>query len=132
MLYLGIFRLKFGKLLSHLKSEAWNFSECKISCKAKASLNLGVKKPYLGLFELKFEENIVMFKIRTLKLVKYQIVTNSVNFDIAPAFSEGLGPGTAYKVCLNFPLQNIHIRNNINTCKWCFGWTNIFVFIKDS
>ena len=74
----------------------------------------------MGLFELKFEENIVMFKIRTLKLVKYQIVTNSVNFGIVPAFSEGLDPGTAYKVCLNFPLQNIHIPNNINTCIWCF------------
>ena len=38
--------------------------------------------PYLGIFVLEFENNIVIFEINTLKFVKYESLTHTVNFGI--------------------------------------------------
>ena len=56
-----------------------------------------------------FHFNIVIFEISTLKVVKNEFLTHTVNFDIGSAFSKGrgsafsegpgLGPGPLYKVC---------------------------------
>ena len=55
--------------------------------------------PYLGIFGLEFINNIVRFEISTLKFVKNESLTHTVNFGIGFAFSEGPGPGSLYKVC---------------------------------
>ena len=64
---------------------------------------------YLGIIGIEFLKNIVIFEISTLKLVKNEFLTRTVNFDIGSAFSKGLGstlseglgpgPGPLYKVC---------------------------------
>ena len=63
-------------------------------------LNLGPKTPDFSIFGLEFENNIVIFEISTLKFVKNESSTHTVNFGIGPAFSEGpaLGPSSLYKV----------------------------------
>ena len=60
-------------LLSYLKSASSNLSICKISW--KKYLNLGQKMPDLGIFGLEFENNFVIFEIRTLKFVYLQNFT---------------------------------------------------------
>ena len=47
---LGVFRLKFETLLSHSKSETWNFSECKTSCKTKKIFKGGSKNALIRHF----------------------------------------------------------------------------------
>ena len=58
--------------------------------------------PYLGIFGLEFQKTIVIFEISTLKSVKTEFLTHTVNFGIGSAFSEcsGPGPGLLYIVCL--------------------------------
>ena len=50
-----------------------------------------------------FKNTIVIFEISTLKFVKTDSLTRTVNFGIGSAFSEGPGPGPGpgplYKVC---------------------------------
>ena len=50
--------------------------------------------PYLGIFGLEFENNIVIFEISTLKFVISESLSHTVNFGIGSAFSEG--PGSAF------------------------------------
>ena len=50
------------KLLSYLK--LGKISQQKLGC-----LNLGAKMPYLGIFELEFQNTIVIFEISTLQFV---------------------------------------------------------------
>ena len=72
MPYLGIFELRFEKLLSCLRSTRLNWSNCKISQKEKTKqkwLNLEPKMPYLAIFGLEFEKAIVIFEISTLEFV---------------------------------------------------------------
>ena len=64
---------------------------------------------YLGIFRLEFQKTIIIFEISTLKLVKNESLTHTVNFGIGSAFSKGLGSafsedpglglGPLYKVC---------------------------------
>ena len=54
---------------------------------------------YLSIFGLEFLKTIVIFEISTLKFVKHESLTHSMNFGIGSVFSEGLGPGPLYKVC---------------------------------
>ena len=42
--------------------------------------------PDLGIFRLEFQKTIVIFEISTLKFVKYESLTDTVNFGIGPAF----------------------------------------------
>ena len=44
--------------------------------------------PYLGTFGLEFEKAIVMSEISTLKCLKYESLTHTVNFGIGSAFSK--------------------------------------------
>ena len=57
--------------------------------------------PYLGIFGLEFENNIVIFEISTLKFDISESLSHTVNFGIGSAFSEGLGPSLdpLYTVC---------------------------------
>ena len=65
--------------------------------------------PFLGIFELEFENNTVIFEISTLKFVISESLSHTVDFSIGSAFSkgpgsacsEGAGPGPCplYKVC---------------------------------
>ena len=63
--------------------------------------------PCLGTFGLEFEKAIVISEISTLKFLKKESLTHTVNFSIGKVFSkgpvsgssEGLGPGPLYKVC---------------------------------
>ena len=65
-----------------------------------------------GYFWIRILKKIfVIFEISTLKFVKYESLTHTVNFGIGSAFSEGPdpgpGPGTLYKVCpLKVDLKN--------------------------
>ena len=84
----------FKKVLSYLKSASWNLSTCKTSRKYKnpqiwekfrkfsvkqKCLNLGLKLPYLGIFDQKcliwvisvknFKKTIVIFEISTFEFV---------------------------------------------------------------
>ena len=63
------FRLALKKLLSHLKSAPSNFSNCQNFVKKLKCLNLGPKLPYLNIFGLDFENNIVIFEISTLEFI---------------------------------------------------------------
>ena len=49
--------------------------------------------PDLGIFGVEFLKGIVIFEISTLKFVKAESLTHTVNFGIGSAFSEGSGPG---------------------------------------
>ena len=59
--------------------------------------------PYLGICGLKFKKTIVIFEMSTLKFVKNESLTHTVNFGVGSAFSKvpgsafsegpGLGPG---------------------------------------
>ena len=44
--------------------------------------------PYLGTFGLEFEKAIAMSEISTLKCLKYESLTHTVNFGIGSAFSK--------------------------------------------
>ena len=65
--------------------------------------------PYLGIFGLNQKKTIVIFEIGTLRFLKYEYLTHTVNFGIGSpfskgprsAFSEGPGPGRGpiYKIC---------------------------------
>ena len=57
--------------------------------------------PYLGTFGQELIKTIIIFEITTLKFVKNESLTQTVNFGIGSAFSEGPGPGPGplYKVC---------------------------------
>ena len=65
--------------------------------------------PFLGIFELEFENNTVIFEISTLKFVISESLSHIVDFSIGSAFSkgpgsacsEGPGPGPCplFKVC---------------------------------
>ena len=67
------------------------------------------KIPEVGIFGLEFLKTIDIFEIRTLKFVKNESLTHTVNFGIGSAFSKGPGstffddprpgPGPLYKVC---------------------------------
>ena len=54
--------------------------------KKQKCLNLGLNMPDLGIFRLEFQKTIVIFEISTLKFVKYESLTDTVNFGIGPAF----------------------------------------------
>ena len=58
--------------------------------------------PYLHIFGLKLQKIIVIFEVSTLKFVKNESLTHTVNFGVASTFSECLdpGPGPLYKVSL--------------------------------
>ena len=43
--------------------------------------------PYLGIFGLDFFKTIVIFEISTLKFIKNESLTHTVNFGIGSAFS---------------------------------------------
>ena len=45
--------------------------------------------PCLVIFELEFENNIVIFEISTLEFFKNEFLTHAVNFAIGSAFSKG-------------------------------------------
>ena len=47
--------------------------------------------PCLGIFGLKFKKPIVIFKVSTVKFVKNESSTHTVNFGIGSAFSRGSG-----------------------------------------
>ena len=73
--------------------------------------------PDLGNFGLEFQKSIVIFEISTLKFVKNESLSRTMNFGIGSAFSKGLesafseGPGLLYKVCgtYNIYIQYMHI-----------------------
>ena len=50
--------------------------------------------PYLGIFGLEFWKTIGIFEISTLRFVKSESLTHTVNFGIGSAFSEGPGPSS--------------------------------------
>ena len=62
---------------------------------------------YLGIFGQELSKTIVIFEMNTLEFVKNESLYQTVNFviwftfpkDLTSAFSEGLGPGSLYKVC---------------------------------
>ena len=66
---------------------------------------------YLGILGLEFQKSISIFETNTLKFVKNESLTRTVNFGIGftfskcplSAFSEGPGsaPGLLYKLCQN-------------------------------
>ena len=64
--------------------------------------------PYLGTIGLVFEKALVISETNTLEFLKNESLTHTLNFDIGfnfskvlgSGFSEGLGPGPLYKVCL--------------------------------
>ena len=56
-------------------------------------------KLIVGISELEFENNVVTFEISTLEFVKNEFLTHTMNFRIGPAFSQGPGLGSLYKVC---------------------------------
>ena len=80
-----------------MKSGPSNLSNAKF-CEEIKCLNLGPKIPFLGIFGLEFENNIVILEISTLEIVKYESLTNTVNFGIGSAFSKG--PGSAFSEVL--------------------------------
>ena len=57
--------------------------------------------PYLEIFGLDFFKTIVIFEISTLKFIKNESLTHTVNFGIGSAFSQvlGPGPGPLYNIC---------------------------------
>ena len=50
--------------------------------------------PDLNILELKVLKTIFIFELSTLKFVKYESLTHTVNFGIRSAFSKG--PGSAF------------------------------------
>ena len=72
---------------------------------------MGPKISYFRISRLEFENNIVIFEISTLELVKNEFLSHTVNFGIGFAFSKGprstffqglgSGPGQLHKVCRN-------------------------------
>ena len=93
-----------------MKSAPSNLSNLINFVKKWKCLNLGPKMPYLGIFGLEFQKAIVIFEISTLKSVKTEFLTHTVNFGIGSAFAKspgsafsecsGPGPGLLYIVCL--------------------------------
>ena len=76
-----------------MKSVPSNMSNCKISWKNKMH-KFGTKNTLLGHFGLEFWKTIVILKISTLKFVKKEPLTHTVNFGIGSAFSKGPGSGS--------------------------------------
>ena len=66
--------------------------------------------PYFGIFELEFQNTIVISEISNPEFLKNESLTHTVNFGIGSTFSRGLesgfsksrglGPGPLYKVSL--------------------------------
>ena len=62
---------------------------------------------YLGIFAQEFWKSVVIFEINTLRFVKIEFLTHTVNFGMGSAFSRGPGfaffqgpaSGPLYKVC---------------------------------
>lgn len=81
-------------------------------CKKQKPLNLGSRLPDLGIFELEFNETIVIFKISTLKFIKSESLTNTVNFRRGSAFSEGPGLGLLRKTPLPARAGQCYTRVN--------------------
>ena len=52
---------------------------------------MGSKIPYLGIFGLKYEKNVVIFEIRILEFVTIELLTHTVNVCIGSTFSKGTG-----------------------------------------
>ena len=52
---------------------------------------MGPKIPYLGIFGLELQKNIVMFEINTLELVLNEFLADTVSLVIGSAFSKGPG-----------------------------------------
>ena len=68
----------FKKLLPYLKSAASNLPYCKIY-KARKIPKFVTKMPYLGIFRLKFKNNIIKFELRTQNLSNDKISRKSKN-----------------------------------------------------
>ena len=83
--YLGILK----KVIPFLKSAPSNSSKTK--SREKKTINLGPKMPYLGVLKPQFHKTIVIFEISYLDFVKIEFLTDTVNFGIGFAFSEGPG-----------------------------------------
>ena len=84
----------FPKTIVRFEISTLKFVSLQKFLKKQKCLNLGPKIPFLGIFGLEFENNIVIFEISTLEIVKYESLTNTVNFGIESAFSKG--PGYAF------------------------------------
>ena len=69
MSYLDIFGPKFNKTFVIFEIGTLNSPYLQNSAKKQRRLNLGSKMPYLGVFELEFENNIVEFEISPLEFV---------------------------------------------------------------
>ena len=70
--------------------------------------------PYLDISGLAFKNIMVIFQIRIHKFVKFEFLTNAMNFCIGSTFSKGSGsafsegpvpgPVPLYKVCPNIQI----------------------------
>ena len=97
--YLGVLGMQFNKNYYQFFNQHTRICETlKVHPKRK-KINLGPKILYLGLW-LECWKTIVIFEISTLKFVKNESLTHTVNFGIESAFSEGPRPGPLYKACL--------------------------------
>ena len=56
----------------------------------------------LGYFGSDLKKAIVIYKISTLKLIKYEFLTNNVIFGIGSTFSEGPGSAFFWEVWVHF------------------------------
>ena len=83
----GCFRARILKIYCHIRNQQPQICLIVKFCEKK-SLNLGPKLPYLGTFGIEFEKNIVEFEKGTLKFVKNESLTHTVNFGIGSAFSQ--------------------------------------------
>ena len=73
------FRWNFKTLLSYLESTPSNLWNMKILWKNKKSLNLGRKRPYLGIFRPEFSKALVVLEFNPLKYVKFQTFVKKQN-----------------------------------------------------
>ena len=110
----GYFGAGISKNYCHISNQLPRIcrSCCKILRKNKNSQALGIFDPKC-LFEIflgkNFKKTIVIFEISTLKFVKNESLTHTVNFSIGLAFSKDSGstfsdslrrvPGLPYRVC---------------------------------
>ena len=77
----------FGSKRSYLKSTPLEFALLQNFATKQKCLNLGPKMSELGIFGLEFENNSVIFEIRTIKFVKNESLTHTVNFGRGSTFS---------------------------------------------
>ena len=77
--------------------------------------------PDLGILGLEFLKTIVIFEINTLKFVKNEPLTHTVNLGIGSAFSKGPVPvpGTLYKICLVRQLYLWDCKHANDRLSWC-------------